>query len=499
MEPEGPGPRMRAPVPVAQERDTWEAAPGERSPGPIGESPLAAVSRKRGPSMRSPSQAAAPGRERLIHQLWREQRLTGKPLPADDGTSYQCVFPGWANTGAGPDFRGAILAAGGSRLVKGDVEIHVHAGDWQAHGHHMDPAFDATVLHVAWRKGISDAQVHTARGRPVPTIALDGAIPLPLELMLLAGHVPSRDPRPCVRHSPTLETLTAVLDSEGQARFFARSAGLMGEAASLGEEQALYLSIMDALGYAKNRAPFRELAERLPFRTLSGICQGKSASRRRQLLPALLLGGAALLPGGAAAPGSWAAEAAALERLWAPYEGLGRISQRWTTHRVRPGNLPWPRIISAGYLLNHFLDEGLVAGLERVVAAACRDQDPMHISRCLTSALTSEAPGSRRPAARAADIAVNVVLPFFHGRALELRQDIVAQEVLGLYRAHPALSPNAVTREMGRMLVPRASNASSKQVAGTAARQQGMVQLYRGRCRELLCQGCGAGNEGRET
>ena len=81
---------------------------------------------------------------------------------------------------------------------------------------------------------------------------------------------------------------------------------------------------------------------------------------------------------------------------------------------------------------------------------------------------------------------VNVVLPFFYSWAEERRDARLRDRCLELYRAHPPLSQNSITREMERMLLP---DGASKTVT-TALRQQGLIHLYKKRCLGLLCQGC---------
>ena len=84
--------------------------------------------------------------------------------------------------------------------------------------------------------------------------------------------------------------------------------------------------------------------------------------------------------------------------------------REWHCFRVRPANHPWRRVAGAAVLLARFLESGLVAGLQP--AAECG------IPSRLTSALVagkSDAGGrSLIGLGRARDLAVNVVLPFFH-------------------------------------------------------------------------------------
>ena len=76
---------------------------------------------------------------------------------------------------------------------------------------------------------------------------------------------------------------------------------------------------------------------------------------------------------------------------------------------------------------------------------------------------------------RAADVVVNVVLPFLHAYGRHGLNQGVADAALDLYRSFPALSDNEITREMKRLLRP---GPEAVEVT-TARRQQGLIRLYK--------------------
>ena len=78
------------------------------------------------------------------------------------------IFHGRLNTIEGPDFESAEFQLDG-RIYRGDVEIHVRSGDWQAHGHHMDPKYNQVILHLV----LEDAAdpVLNSLGQKVPTFS----------------------------------------------------------------------------------------------------------------------------------------------------------------------------------------------------------------------------------------------------------------------------------------------------------------------------------------
>ncbi|MCH8283588.1 MAG: DUF2851 family protein, partial [Chloroflexi bacterium] len=44
------------------------------------------------------------------------------------------IFPGWSNSGRGPDFTGAVVQTPEGSMLRGDVEIHVDDHGWYRHG-----------------------------------------------------------------------------------------------------------------------------------------------------------------------------------------------------------------------------------------------------------------------------------------------------------------------------------------------------------------------------
>lgn len=88
-------------------------------------------------------------KEDFVSWLWHFRLYSG-PFTLTDGRPFYVESPGIPNTDAGPDFLGARIRIDDTLWV-GHVEIHLRSTDWILHGHHLDPQYDAVILHVVYR------------------------------------------------------------------------------------------------------------------------------------------------------------------------------------------------------------------------------------------------------------------------------------------------------------------------------------------------------------
>lgn len=424
--------------------------------------------------------------ERLLTRLWKERSVRQEWFRTSGGRRLRVIYPGRPGCTAGPDFRNALLEVEGLGLVQGDVEIHVRQQDWHSHGHGDDPNYNGVVLHTALVLGQSTAD-NLQSGHQVPVLSLVPLLDLATQptAALHAGLW-----RFLERHGyptpETVEELQTLLDRAGDSRFLAKSACIQVFLSEQTPEQTLYEGILEALGYRQNQAPFLQLAQRAPYRVLehaalallreqradaiefwllrlSGLRQisPTSPSQREPgiispLSPRGARGDFPLSSGGSA---SW------------PRAGFGRpmSGREWHCFRIRPANHPRRRIAGAARLLARFLEPGLVAGLRSIADTGN--------AKALAATLTVAASPGEGPAyigaARARDVAVNIVLPLLHALAVAQGAPEGSQRYLELYRGFGRLQDNELTREMAQqLLLPPWRTALN-----SARRQQGLIHL----------------------
>jgi hypothetical protein len=232
--------------------------------------------------------------EAFVAWLWESRGVPSAQLRLPDGTALRVVFAGRRWGGAGPDFRGAVLERPDGTLIRGDVEVHLHAADWRIHGHGRDPEYNRVVLHVVL-DGSADG-VQRADGTIAPTAVLApqlGAAVHTLQQRFTASRGQAALGAACVHNADQAGDL---LDTAGLTRFHARAARLEGDLTCLNAEQVLYRELLAAMGYSANQAACRRLSELVPYDEVATEALARPLERRADVVQALLLGHGGLLP-----------------------------------------------------------------------------------------------------------------------------------------------------------------------------------------------------------
>jgi hypothetical protein len=410
--------------------------------------------------------------EKQLSEIWRSQRIRPAGLVTGDGQNVTVLYPGRLNDGRGGDFRDAVVMVDGKK-VSGDIELHVRSGDWVGHGHHKDAAYNRVVLHVVWCN--TGGTTLLQNGIAVPVLALQEYVPA--EAYQQTGHTDSSWPvlsRLCagVAARPGEASLARLVDEAGDTRFNTNAEKFQQQMAAAGPEQVLYAGIMTALGYSKNKAPFRELSCRLPLNLIESIISGDRPENMYHRLYTLMLQVAGLAP--------VKQEDSRAENIPEPPEVIGNIESMsagdWDFYKVRPGNSPVARIGAATRLLLRYRDTGLLEGLIGLV----RHAPSVRVEDYLQAGLLVD--GIGRP--RVDDIIVNVLLPFTLAFGPANSGPSLGDLAFRLYQDYKRLTSNCLERHMMVQLgLPR-------RLVNTARRQQGLLHIYKTMCIQAKCTVC---------
>ena len=394
------------------------------------------------------------GPEEAVVRLWQNADRLASGLVTQDGRRLKVLYPGRRSSAAGPDFRDCVLSTDAGDIVVGDVEVHVSAGGWSAHGHHVDSNYNGVVLHV----------VLAPNGRTTTTLESRAEAPV----AAIDDSTQNDDSEAAPRQQAEVHVSTSAihkrLDRAGDERFRSKADGYVMELEAGDAEQVLYAGIMEALGYSANRRPFAALAQRVSMARLHDLRDEPGETR--------LLGIRAMLISASGLISSLAPED--VERFRGVLKGLPPvegIAEPWKTFRVRPSNHPLRRIEGAAVLIEHVLDEGFVSTFAKTVRQ--RIHRPV-INRLTVPPFIGES--------RAREIAVNVVLPFMYAWSGVARDRDLRAAGIEVYRRMPGLADNEITREMKRLF------PSDVDTRG-ARRQQGLIHLYKHMRREASLAG----------
>ena len=447
--------------------------------------------------------------ESLIVEIWQHQLLNRTDLVTEEGEPIKVIYPGRINGDQGADLLDAVIATS-QGLVKGDVEVHVKSSSWWAHRHHQDPVYNRVILHVVfWRN--TGAAATLQNGEKVYTLALHKFIDSPTDQYPNPACPPTNLSMPCYRAVARWNTgvMGEILDSAGEERFLAKAAKFQADFAQVGASQSLYQGIMGALGYAKNKLSFLELASRLPLHVLESMTRGRMSDAeclaRQQ---ALLLGTAGLLPSQSLnlcqANNKGDEWVETLERVWASFRlGEAMSEDDWHWFKLRPSNSPTRRVAAMSHLILRHREKGILEevvnrleempletgyrGLEKMLMVTSNGFWASHFDFGLPSRrrMSTLLGGSR-----AADTVVNVLLPFTFAWGKFTSQPELAGKALRLYSRYPKLAVNTIERHMRNQL------GLSNNLVNSAQRQQGLIHIYKTFCSQGGCRSCPVGGVG---
>ena len=235
--------------------------------------------------------------EAFLHYVWqhqliapREQSVPDRGLTTTDGQPVVVLRAGEQNHDAGPDFFNARVRIGEVDWA-GNVEIHIHSSDWNAHHHQRDAAYNSIVLHVVYEH---DADIALQNGKTPPTLELKPY----LHPSLVANYESLMAPVaanaiPCAARVGEVPQfmLNAFLERLTVERIESKSAlvrRLLDESHG-GWEQTCYWLLARYFGGKVNALPFELLAKATDQRLLARWTDN------RQRLEALLMGQAGFL------------------------------------------------------------------------------------------------------------------------------------------------------------------------------------------------------------
>jgi len=208
--------------------------------------------------------------EKLLQKIWLRGDFDRSRVTTTDGRRVKIVRAGRWNLLGGPDFLEATVRVDSGPEQTGDIELHLHAVDWTAHGHSHDHAYDRVMLHVVLFPPAAGHRTIGAGGREIPTVALLPLLHHDLEEYAADEVLEKLSDRPA---SLVVEKLAArpLVDLAQTLRRHARERWRQKvhfarlRIQRLGWEAACHHTALEILGYRFNRSPMLRLAGVAPL------------------------------------------------------------------------------------------------------------------------------------------------------------------------------------------------------------------------------------------
>lgn len=208
--------------------------------------------------------------ERVLQKIWLKGEYVHDRLATHEGNRLSVFLPGQWNLLGGPDFRGAEIELDGRKLV-GDVEVHFHARDWNAHGHGLNPDFASVVLHVVlFPPAPGAARQQRLDGAPIATLVLLPLLLRDLEEYASDDAIESLTGRDELRQLAELAALArderiSVLRQGARNRWLQKVRYARLRVDKVGWAAAAHQTALEVLGYARNRVPMLRLGTEQPL------------------------------------------------------------------------------------------------------------------------------------------------------------------------------------------------------------------------------------------
>ena len=479
--------------------------------------------------------------EKEIYELWKKHDSCSK-LNSVDGEEINVIDPGVQSSDiAGPDFKNARIRIGNLTYV-GDIEIDTNYSDWKSHGHNIDSKYNKVVLHVALYNSSSQPYVYTKDGRKVPSVILSRFLPkdfheeIPVEeeieensmhhlkCISASSSVPKEEKlkfisklglerfkKKCNRLYNRLKELkylkelharepiiTYDLTPAFQERIFVHSDFHEKEL----WEQLLYEMIFEALGYSLNKGIMLSLAQHANIKFIKSLDDNGNFVEN---VESALLNIGGLIPEYSKTNDASVAEYTNLikqnwERKKESYDSKYFDETQWHYFRMRPQNFPTIRIAGGARILKKLIKENLIPVLIRKI-------EEIHNLNVLINSLRSvfvvKSDGFwkyhyvfNQPAngevkyfigsARADEILINVVLPFFSVYFDIFGRKELSKKVFALYNRFNQDTENKIIHELAKSL-------DLNDCIHTTVYSQGMTELFRNYCSKNKCLECEIG------
>lgn len=414
--------------------------------------------------------------EEFLQYIWKFRLFQNKVFTSQNGETVEILSPGEQNFNSGPDFINTRIKINGITWA-GCSEVHKKASDWHRHNHHLDKAYDNTILHIVEEH---DADIKNSAGQPIPFMELKYDSTL-LEkyknLVSVSTNIPCKSCLPKIERIELQQWLTKLMIE----RLEKRTDDILQLLNFTNNhwEEAFYIMLCRNLGFKVNAEPFEMLARSLPLQILA-----KHKNNIVQL-EALLFGQASFLSDKPV--DEYCSQLATeYEFLKKKYQLAPLQKHVWKFMRLRPANFPTIRLAQLASLINNS------SSLFSKIIEAKNVKQIEELFNTSTSAywenhymLGKISPASLKKLSKSSIdlLTINTIIPFLFVYGRERKILHLQDKAFQLAEAISA-EKNSIIAEWKKYGV-RVSNAFESQA---------LLQLYNNYCTKQQCLHCAIGH-----
>jgi hypothetical protein len=402
--------------------------------------------------------------EKFLYHIWDAQHIrydeqVDKTLKTVSGRELRIHFAGHFNTMSGADFRNATIEIDGENL-QGDIEIHINSSDWYQHGHDENAGYNSVILHVVYNHNHHMDRTILEDSTLIEILEIRNLFTEEIQI-LFAEYTESdfRQKEKFCRLFSTIrpEFFTDFLHSSGLARLDKKKQRFSSELSFVSMDQLFFQSIFEALGYAKNKAPFYQFAKDhgwIYYRNLYNSLIGMTLDEFIESLVAN-----------------------------ASYDKYD-----WYMFRIRPQNQPLTRIQQIAPFIYSSFETSLTTAIQSLFSYKKEEFNLKLFKKRLYETFCTENKHTifRMGRERINTIVINIFVPI-----LLVYSELTADSELNLlcrtiYNEFDPLSENHTTNIMRNYM----TNSQYSISQSKAIYQQGLLHIYHKYCTNHLCEMC---------
>ena len=425
--------------------------------------------------------------EEFLYHIWDAQHLK-ENLTTLSGKKLSIKFPGRWNTDSGPDFRDAILEING-KIQKGDVEIDLTSYQWKSHSHNENPEFNSVLLHIVYEDNGTYPFTINEDGGKIEILEIKEQLTDDINKLIkhYSGKPYSEKDKTCKLFNELNKNETEqFLIKMGMMRFEKKIKRFSAEHFFSDFDQLIYMGLMEALGYSKNKYQMLQIALNKSFKDLKqfynkGMAKDEfiaillCSSGLIDHLPTIITKGQKM---------KW-------QKLFQKQKDINITSEiKWKLFRIRPVNHPVIRILQITDLLYDSFETSFFHNILKLFSFPSDNFKLNDFKKKLYNYFQIEnnflPERYKLGKTRIDTILINIILPLTVIYAREKKYKQLEDTAINIYQSFKGLPLNYLTQYMEKFLNEEQKILIKKR----AIYQQGILKVYYENCQHHYCEAC---------